>query len=149
MAPKSKGRVVLSSLPTLPNVEYHGEIALRLGGKHGYQKVKNLGDGFQGASPKSKTYTGIKKTPKEAAIALEVKKFKVKYEREPKLPPEPEPLILPNYDPGKPPPTIPSHPIPLPTHTSCLLDSQRRSSLRSRWPRPATRARGRSSRPSR
>ena len=116
MAPKSKGRVVLSSLPTLPNVEYHGEIALRRGGKHGYQKVKNLGDGFQGASPKSKTYTGIKKTPKEAAIALEVKKFKVKYEREPKLPPEPEPLILPNYDPGKPPPTIPSHPIPLPTH---------------------------------
>jgi hypothetical protein len=146
MAPKRSTKR-MSSLPTLPKVEYYGEIALRLGGKHGYRKVKKLGWGFQGASPKSKTYTGIKKNPREAAIALEEKKFKEKNKREPKMP-APEPLILPNYDPGEPPPTIPSHPIPLPTHASCLLDSQRRRSLRSRWP-PATRGGGRSSRPSR
>jgi hypothetical protein len=48
-----------SSLPTLPKVECIGEVALQLGGKHGYKKVKKLGLGFQGASPKSETYTGI------------------------------------------------------------------------------------------
>ena len=60
-----------SSLPTLPRVEYHGELALHLGGKHGYKKVKQLGkEGrFQGSSPKSKIYTGIKKSPTVSIIS--------------------------------------------------------------------------------
>ena len=29
-----------SSLPTLPKIEHHGEVVVRLGGKHGYKKVK-------------------------------------------------------------------------------------------------------------
>ena len=99
-----------SPLPTLPKVEYVGEVALDLGGVHGYKKVKKLGPGFQGASPKSKTYTGIKKTAKEAALALGVKKFKEKHGREPRVPQdEATTLALPDFAPGEP---IPTQSIP-------------------------------------
>ena len=91
-------------LPTLPKVEYHGEVVVETGGKNGYKKVKKLGHGFQGACEERKAYTGIKKTAKEAAIALAVKIFKQKYNRESQLPvPEETSIILPNYDPGEPP----------------------------------------------
>jgi hypothetical protein len=114
-----------SPLPTLPKLEYVREIKLELGGKHGYKKVKNLGSGFQGASPKSKIYTGVKKNPKQAAIALETKKFKEKHGREPKvLPDEGSPLTLPDYETGEPPPTTPSHPIPLPIYSARLAAAQ-------------------------
>ena len=112
------------SLPTLPQVEYHGEVVVETGGKNGYKKVKKLGHGFQGACEELKVYTGIKKTAKEAAIALAVKIFKQKYNREPKVPvPEEKQIILPDYDPGEPPPTIPSRPIPLLTHCACSTHS--------------------------
>ena len=65
-------------LPTLPNVEVLGEVSLDLGGKHGYKKVKHLGWGFQGASPKSKLYTAIKPTAKEAALTLGEEKIQGK-----------------------------------------------------------------------
>ena len=138
-----------SSLPTLPKLEYHGEVSLELGGKHGYKNVKKHGHGFQGACNKSKTYTGIKNNPKEAAIALATKKFKEKNKREPTVPSDEEsPVILPNYDPGAPPPTIPSHPIPLLLILLVRLSAARQL-RRSLLALPPTRARGRSSRPSR
>ena len=118
-----------SSLPTLPRVEYHGELALHLGGVHGYKKVKKLRGGFQGASPNSKMYTGIKKDAKLAAIALAEKKFFEKNGREPRMPQEETalPLALPNYDQGKPPP---NHPIPLPTDFYCSTHSSAAASSR-------------------
>ena len=105
-----------SSLPTLPRVEYHGELALHLGGVHGYKKVKKLRGGFQGASPNSKMYTGIKKDAKLAAIALAEKKFFKKNGREPRMLQEETalPLALPNCTTKVTrPKTIPSHCSPI------------------------------------
>ena len=119
-----------SSLPTLPRVEYHGELALQLGGVHGYKKVKRRADGgFQGASPNSKIYTGIKKDAKQAAIALAEKKFIATKKREPRMPQDETalPLALPNYDQGNPPP---NHPIPLPTDFYCSTHSSAAASSR-------------------
>ena len=112
-----------SALPTLRQVERYGELVLRLGGKHDYKKVKKLGHGYQGASPKSKVYTGIKNSPREAAIALEAKKIKEIHGREPSLPQEDSTISLPDFGQGEPLKTqpIPSHLI---THRFCLLDSQ-------------------------
>ena len=107
-----------SALPTLPQVERYGELVLRLGGKHDYKKVKKLGHGYQGASPKSKVYTGIKNSPREAAIALEAKKFKAKYGREPRLPQEDSTTSLPDFGQGEP---LKTQPIPS-DHSPLLLD---------------------------
>ena len=68
-----------SSLPTMPKFKFMDGLALPLGGKHDFKKVRKSENGFQGYIKKRSLYTkDTFKEAEEAAVAIARKELEAK-----------------------------------------------------------------------